>query len=98
MRDIEACLYVGPSDRTTLERLVADGKTPQKIVKRAKIVLLSGCGVGTHAIMREARSNQRCGAGRTRISLAASSVCARTRARVHAPASSASALRCGSRS
>src|SRR5262245_15464726 len=55
MRDIEACLYVGPSDRTTLERLVADGKTPQKIVKRAKIVLLSGCGAGTNAIMREAR-------------------------------------------
>jgi len=55
MRDIEACLYVGPCDRTTLERLVADGKTPQKIVKRAKIVLLSGCGAGTNAIMRETR-------------------------------------------
>jgi hypothetical protein len=55
MRDIEACLYVGPCDRTTLERLVADGKTPQKIVKRAKIVLLSGWGAGTDAIMREAR-------------------------------------------
>jgi transposase len=55
MRDIEACLYVGPSDRATLERLVADGKTPQKIVKRARIVLLSGRGMGTNAIMREAR-------------------------------------------
>lgn len=55
MRDIEACLYVRPSDRTTLERLVADGKTPQKIVKRAKIVLLSGRGAGTNAIMRAAR-------------------------------------------
>ena len=40
MRDIEGCLYVGPSDRATLERLVADGKTPQKIAKRASIVLL----------------------------------------------------------
>jgi len=50
MRGIEGCLYVGPSDRTTLERLVADGKTPQKIVKRAKIVLLSGRGEGTNAI------------------------------------------------
>jgi hypothetical protein len=29
MRDIDACLYVRASDRTTLERLVADGKTPQ---------------------------------------------------------------------
>jgi hypothetical protein len=55
MREIEACLYIGPSDRTTLERLVADGRTPQKIVKRAEIVLLSGRGAGTNAIMREAR-------------------------------------------
>ena len=52
---MDACLYVGPSDRTTLERLIADGKTPQKIVKRATIVVLSGGGVGTNAIMREAR-------------------------------------------
>src|SRR5260370_6270119 len=55
MRNIYACLYVRPSDRTTLERLVADGKTPQKIVARARIVLLSGCGFGTNAIRREAR-------------------------------------------
>ena len=55
MRDIEGCLYVGPSDRATLERLVADGKTPQKIAKRASIVLLSGRGLGTNAICREAR-------------------------------------------
>src|SRR5580704_16939750 len=38
-----------------LERLVADGKTPQKIVARARIVLLSGRGFGTNAIQREAR-------------------------------------------
>jgi hypothetical protein len=31
-------------DRATLERLLADGKTPQKIVARARIVLLSGRG------------------------------------------------------
>jgi transposase len=55
MRDIEASLYVGPSDRATLERLIADGKTPQKIVKRAMIVLLSGRGLGTNAVCREAR-------------------------------------------
>ena len=55
MRDIEGCLYVGPSDRATLERLVADGKTPQKIAKRASIVLLSGRDLGTNAICREAR-------------------------------------------
>ena len=55
MRNIDACLYVRPSDRTTLERLVADGKTPQKIVARARIVLLSGRGLGTNSIQREAR-------------------------------------------
>ena len=52
---MNACLYVGPSDRTTLERLIGDGKTPQKIVKRATIVLLSGRGTGTNEIERAAR-------------------------------------------
>jgi len=55
MRTIEACLYVRPSDRTRLERLVSDGRTPQKIVARARIVLLSGRGFGTVVIGREAR-------------------------------------------
>jgi len=55
MRNIKACLYVSPGDRTTLERLVADGKTAQKIVARARIVLLSGSGLGMNAIRREAR-------------------------------------------
>jgi hypothetical protein len=57
MRNIDACLYVRPSDRTTLERLVADGKTAQKIVARARIVLLSGRGLGTNSIQREANNN-----------------------------------------
>src|SRR6202521_340918 len=55
MRNLDACLYVRPSDRATLERLVADGKTPQKIVARARIVLLSGRELGTNAIQCEAR-------------------------------------------
>ena len=55
MRNVEACLFVGPSDCTTLQRLAADGKTPQKIAARARIVLLSGRGLGTSAIQREAR-------------------------------------------
>ncbi len=50
-----ACLYVSSADRSTLERLAADGKTAQKIAARARIVLASGCGLGTNAIMREAR-------------------------------------------
>src|SRR6202162_5896567 len=55
MRNIDACLYVKPSDRTTLERLVAEGHTREKIVARARIVLLSGRGLGTNSIQREAR-------------------------------------------
>jgi transposase len=55
MRKIDACLYVSPDDRAKLERLVADGKTPQKLASRARVVLLSGRGLGTSAIGREAR-------------------------------------------
>ena len=38
-----------------LERLIANGKTPQKLAVRARIVLLSGRGLGTMAIARETR-------------------------------------------
>src|SRR5260370_11431755 len=55
MRNIDACLYVRPSERRRLEWLVADGKQPEKIVARARIVLLSGGGFGTNAIRGEAR-------------------------------------------
>ena len=53
MRNIEACLFVGPNDCTTLQRLAAEGKTPQKIAARARIVLLSGRGLGTSPIQRD---------------------------------------------
>ena len=52
---MKACLFVAPGDRTVLERLMASGKTPQKLAVRARIVLLSGRGLGTMAIAREAR-------------------------------------------
>ena len=55
MRRLDASLYVAPGDRTVLERLIANGKTPQKLAVRARIVLLSGRGLGTMAIAREAR-------------------------------------------
>ncbi|MFK5598214.1 helix-turn-helix domain-containing protein [Methylobacterium sp. HMF5984] len=42
------------SDRLRLEARVADRNTPQKHVWRARIVLLSADGLGTHAIMRAA--------------------------------------------
>src|SRR5271165_6362926 len=91
MRSIDACLYVRPSDRTTLERLVADGKTPQKIVARARVVLLSGRGFGTNSIQREARvSKPTVGAGRKPTWMVASSACSRTGARARAPARSRS--------
>jgi transposase len=40
-------------DRAELERIAGDGNTPQKIAKRARIVLLTSAGVGVMAIMRE---------------------------------------------
>src|ERR1022692_2314134 len=40
-------------DRAELERIVGDGNTPQKIAKRARIVLLTSAGIGVMAIMRE---------------------------------------------
>ena len=52
---MEASLYVAPSDRTVLERLIANGETPQKLAVRARIALLSGRGLGTMAIARETR-------------------------------------------
>jgi hypothetical protein len=58
MQNINACLYLRPEDRTELERLVADGNTVQKIATRARIVLASGRGLGTNAIMREARTSK----------------------------------------
>src|SRR6201993_1523740 len=38
--------------RLQLQRLIADGNTPQKIVKRARIVLMTAEGHGTVAVMR----------------------------------------------
>jgi hypothetical protein len=51
-------VYVAPSDRTVLERLIAHGKTLQKLAVRARIVLLSGRGFGTMAIARETSVTQ----------------------------------------
>jgi DNA invertase Pin-like site-specific DNA recombinase len=45
-------LELSRSDRGALQDLVADGNTAQKIVKRARIVLLTAEGHGTTAIMR----------------------------------------------
>lgn len=39
--------------RSELEQLIADGDTPQKIAKRARIILMSADGDGVMAIARE---------------------------------------------
>ncbi len=49
----QAGIVLRAKDRAELERIVADGNTPQKIVKRARIVLMKADGRGVMAIMRE---------------------------------------------
>ena len=45
-------------DRAALEAVAEDGNTPQKIAKRARIVLLTADGLSVNAIMREAKSSK----------------------------------------
>ena len=47
-------------DRQRLRAVVADPKSPQKHVWRAHIVLLSGEGLGTSAIMTETGKSKTC--------------------------------------
>jgi transposase len=49
----QAEIVLRPKDRAELERIIADGNTPQKIAKRARIVLMTVDGDGVMAIMRE---------------------------------------------
>ena len=46
------CIWLSPEDRAELEGWVADRNTPQKLVWRSRIVLLSAAGNGTMSIMR----------------------------------------------
>lgn len=46
-------IVLSRKDRAELEAMVGDGNTAQKIVKRARIVLLSAEGTGVMAIMRQ---------------------------------------------
>jgi transposase len=52
MRQEANRIALGRGARRELERLLSDGNTPQKIAKRARIVLLTADGVGVMAIMR----------------------------------------------
>src|SRR5476649_1327005 len=49
----QAGIVLRAKDRAELERIVTDGNTPQKIVKRARIVLMTADGRGVMVIMRE---------------------------------------------
>ena len=53
-------ITVSPADRRRLEAIVADRKSAQKHVWRARIVLLTDDGHGTAAIMREAGVSKTC--------------------------------------
>jgi Winged helix-turn helix len=48
----QACIWLSPEDRATLEGWVAERNTPQKLVWRSRIVLLSADRVGKMAIVR----------------------------------------------
>ena len=45
-------IQLAPGDRDRLEALIANGNTPQKHVRRARIVVLAGDGIGTDEIQR----------------------------------------------
>jgi transposase len=51
---------VTPADRARLEAIVAAGSSPQKHVWRARIILMSGDGFGTVAIMEETGKSKTC--------------------------------------
>ena len=57
-RGISFTVSVGDGQR--LRAIVADPKSPQKHVWRARIVLLSGAGLGTSAIMGETDKSKTC--------------------------------------
>ena len=49
----EICVWLSAEDRAQLESWLADRNTPQKLVWRSRIVLLSAARVGTMSIARE---------------------------------------------
>ena len=51
---------VSTGDRNRLNAIIGDGNAAQKHVWRARIVLLSGDGVGTHSIMATTGKSKTC--------------------------------------
>ena len=56
----DICIYLSPSNRAHLERLVSDRNTRSKVVWRAGIVLATADGLGTVAIMRRTGKSKPC--------------------------------------
>ena len=52
MKKTEPCIWLSPGDRATLEGWISGRNTPQKLVWRARIVLLSADRIGVMAITR----------------------------------------------
>ena len=52
MKKTSACIWLSPADRATLEGWVSGRSTPQKLVWRARIVLLAADRVRVMAIAR----------------------------------------------
>src|SRR5271163_3921272 len=52
MKKTETCIWLSPGDRATLEGWISGRNTPQKLVWRARIVLLSADRIGVMAITR----------------------------------------------
>jgi transposase len=57
--EAQASIWLSPVDRATLEGWVADRNTPQKLVWRARIVLMSAAGAGTMTIVRALGKSKR---------------------------------------
>lgn len=57
--ETQASIWLSPTDRATLEGWVADRNTPQKLVWRSRIVLMSAAGAGTMAIVRAVGKSKR---------------------------------------
>ena len=53
-------ISLNPADQARLEAVVSDRNSAQKHVWRAKIVLLSAGGAGTHEIMRVTGKTKTC--------------------------------------
>ena len=52
MKKTQACIWLSSADRATLEGWVSGRNTPQKLVWRGRIVLLSADRVGVMSIVR----------------------------------------------